>query len=294
VGGQAATETFGEGFEVDVLHAGGQLRPDIVNELDLARYGLPATRSEPLISLLPDGRELRLTADTDGETLASIGALSKKDAERWPDFIAFMREATGFLDEAYRTPMPRLPHVSWKEGAPLARLALKLRGFGARDMFRVIRALPMSALELTEEWFESDSVRAALGAVAVHGSTLGPMSAGSGYTLMHNWLNRGGPGHKRIEGGVGRIADALAAALKARGGQLRTLAEVKTILQDDHRVRGVKLASGEEIAAPAVVSGADPRATRCSISSARRSCRPSSSGIRSRSRCAARLPRCIC
>ena len=33
----------------------------------------------------------------------------------------------------------------------------------------MIRALPMSALELTEEWFESEQVRAAIGAVAVHG-----------------------------------------------------------------------------------------------------------------------------
>src|SRR6185312_15115835 len=140
--------------------------------------------------------------------------------------VAFMNEATGFLDAAYRTPMPRLPHVSFSEGMPLAQLGLRLRRLGSRNMFRFIRALPMSALELTEEWFESDAVRAAVGAVAVHGATIGPMSAGSGYTLMHNWLNRGGPGHARVEGGTGRIADALVAALTARGGQLRTGADV--------------------------------------------------------------------
>jgi phytoene dehydrogenase-like protein len=260
-GGQAATETLREGFTVDALHAGGQLRPDIVSDLDLARHGLPASTSEPLISLLPDGKQLRLTAEDDAQTLASISAVSRKDAERWPEFVSFMNDAAGFLDAAYRTPMPRLPHVSLSEGAPLAKLALKLRGLGPRDMFRVIRMLPMSALELTEEWFESDAMRAAIGAVAIHGSTLGPMSAGSGYTLMHNWLNRGGPGHKRVEGGVGRIADALVAALTARGGQVRTSAEVKTILQDDLRVRGVQLTGGEEIVASIVISGADPRHT---------------------------------
>lgn len=104
-------------------------------------------------------------------------------------------------------------------------------------------------------------MRAAIGAVAIHGSTLGPMSAGSGYTLMHNWLNRGGPGHKRVEGGVGGIADALVATLKARGGQLRTAADVKAIIHEDQRATGVRLASGEEIAAPTVISGADPRHT---------------------------------
>jgi phytoene dehydrogenase-like protein len=260
-GGQAATETLREGFRIDALHAGGQLRPDIVSDLDLARHGLPASTSDPLTSLLPDGRQLRLSANADAESLASIGAVSRRDADRWPAFVAFMNEAAAFLDAAYRTPMPRLPHVSLSEGLPLAQLGMKLRSLGPRDMFRVIRMLPMSALEVTEEWFESEAMRAAIGAVAIHGSTLGPMSAGSGYTLMHNWLNRGGPGHKRVEGGVGRIADALLAALTAKGGQLRTSAEVRTILQEDHRVGGVQLTSGEEIAAPIVISGADPRHT---------------------------------
>jgi phytoene dehydrogenase-like protein len=261
VGGQAATESFGDGFKVDALHAGGQLRPDIVDDLDLTRHGLPASVSEPLISFLPDGRRLRLSADADEEALASIRAISARDAEKWPEFVAFMNQAAGFLDAAYRTPMPRLPHVSLSEGMPLAQLGLKLRQLGARDMFRVIRMLPMSALELTEEWFESDAVRAAIGSVAVHGATLGPMSAGSGYTLMHNWLNRGGPGHARVEGGVGRIADALVAALTARGGEVRTGADVVSIVHDDQRASGVRLAGGEEIIAPTILSAADPRHT---------------------------------
>src|SRR6185295_2202975 len=116
--------------------------------------------------ILPDGRQLRLSAESDAETLASIRAISARDAERWPEFVVFMNQAAGFLEAAYRTPMPRLPHVSMSEGMPLAQLGLKLRGLGARDMFRVIRMLPMSALELTEEWFESDAMRGAIGAVA--------------------------------------------------------------------------------------------------------------------------------
>jgi phytoene dehydrogenase-like protein len=147
------------------------------------------------------------------------------------------------------------------DGLPLAKLALKLRRLGPKDMFRVIRAMPMSALELTEEWFESDEVRAAVATVAVHGVTLGPMSAGTGYTLMHNWLNRGGPGHRRVEGGVGRIADALVAALKAHGGEIRLSAGVTTVLVEDSRVRGMRLADGEEIFAPLAISAADPRHT---------------------------------
>lgn len=257
-GGQAVTEPLGSGFGVDALHAGGQLRPDIIKDLGVS---VPLTTSEPLVSLLPGGQQLRLTADADERTIGSIARLSKQDAARWPDFVAFMQEAAGFLDAAYRTPMPRLPHVSLSEGLPLAKLALTLRRLGPRDMFRVIRALPMSALELTEEWFETDAVRAAVSAVAVHGATLGPMSAGSGYTLMHNWLNRGGLGHRRVEGGIGRLAEALVTALEARGGEIRLSTDVKGILVDNMAVRGVRLAGGEVIAGSMVVSAADPRHT---------------------------------
>jgi phytoene dehydrogenase-like protein len=260
-GGQAVSEPFFDGQQVDTLHAGGQLRPDIVNDLNLAQHGLPAAVTEPLISILPNGRELRLTADADQQTLASIGNFSKRDAERWPAFVAFMNQAAAFLDEVYRTPMPRLKTLGLAGGLPLAKLGLKLRRLKKKDMFGVIRAIPMSALELTEEWFESDQVRAAIAAVAIHGSTLGPMSAGTGYTLMHNWLNRGGLGHRRVQGGVGRIADALAAALKASGGEIRLSAGVQTVLVDDSRIRGVRLTSGEEIVAPSAISAADPRHT---------------------------------
>ena len=261
-GGQAVSEPFFDGQHVDTLHAGGQLRPDIVNDLDLAQHGLPAAVSERLISVLPDGRELRLTADaSDRETLASIARFSKRDAEHWPSFVAFMTQAAAFLDEVHRTPMPRLKDLGLADGLPLAKLGLKLRRLKKKDMFGVIRAIPMSALELTEEWFESDEVRAGIAAVAIHGSTLGPMSAGTGYTLMHNWLNRGGLGHRRVNGGVGRIADTLAASLKARGGEIRLSAGVQTVLVDDSRVRGVRLDGGQELLAANVVSAADPRHT---------------------------------
>jgi phytoene dehydrogenase-like protein len=90
---------------------------------------------------------------------------------------------------------------------------------------------------------------------------MGSMSAGGGYTLLLNWLNRGGPAHRHLAGGTQRIADALASAFKAGGGELRTGAAVAQILVDKQQVRGVRLATGEEVLANTVVSGADPRHT---------------------------------
>jgi phytoene dehydrogenase-like protein len=265
-GGQLADASFGPGFEVPALHAGGSLRPDIVRDLDLARHGLADAGSSDnpaYVSALPDGGTLRLTAGgRDPLTIDSIRKLSANDAARWPEFVAFMNSAAGFLDAAYRTPMPRLPKVAWmSEGLPLASLALRLRRLGRKDMFRVIRSLSMSAQELTEEWFEAEPLQAAIGAVAIHGVTAGSMSAGGGCALIHNWLNRGGLAHRRNGGGPQQISDALVAALKSRGGQLRTAAGVARILVDRQQVTGVRLASGEEIAGQVVLSAADPRHT---------------------------------
>ncbi|MFL6592049.1 MAG: phytoene desaturase family protein [Luteimonas sp.] len=241
------------------LHAGGQLRPDIVRDLDLARHGLVAGTPAPYVSLLPEGRRLQLSTANESATRESIRQFSANDAQRWPEFVAFMDRAAAFLDAAYRTPMPRLPHVGLAEGLPLAKLAWTLRRFGGKDMFRVIRMMSMSTVEFTEEWFESEEVKAAIAAVGVHGFTLGAMSAGTGFTLMHNWLNRGGLAHR--EGGTERITASLVAALHARGGELRTSSGVQAILVERSRATGVRLNNGQEVGASTVLSAADPRRT---------------------------------
>lgn len=264
-GGQLAPNTFAPGFLVPALHASARLRPDIVRDLDLARHGLvveePAVA--PYLSILPGGEFLRLTTSgRDPETLSSIRRLSARDAERWPEFVAFMDAAAGFLDAVYRTPMPRMSRSALRsEGRPLASLLLKLRRLGRRDMFGVMRSFTMTAREFTEGWFESEPLRAALGALAVHGVTLGPFSAGTGFTLIHNWLNRDGLAHRGRPGEATRIVEALVACLRAHGGELRTSTAVTQIVADCQQVKGVRLATGEDIPATTVLSAADPRHT---------------------------------
>jgi phytoene dehydrogenase-like protein len=249
------------------LHPAGLLRPDIVGELDLARHGLPATAGKaavpPFVSLLPGGERLQLSSNPgDAATLEAIRRHSPRDAARWPEFLGFLDTAAGFLDAAYRTPMPRMVRDQLRANAmPLAALAWKLRRLGGKDMFRVIRSLSMSAQELTDDWFEAEPLKAAIGALAIHGHTLGSMSAGTGYTLIHNWLNRGGLAHRTAEGDPSRLVGALVAALQAAGGQLRTSAPVAQILVDKQQVHGVRLEGGEEVGASVVLSALDPRRT---------------------------------
>lgn len=252
VGGSVVTESFGENFTVDSVQTGGSLRPDIIKDLKLS---LPTVTQKPdFISLQPDGNHLILNEE-------SIKRFSEKDASRWNEFVHFMDKAASILDAAYATIMPRLPkNMSLRDGYGLLELGLELRLAGKKDMLNFIRALPMSAQELVEEYFESEIVRAAIASVAIHNSTLGPMSAGTGYTLIHNWLNRCGLAHVNV-GKAGDITNALANAVKSFGGEIRTDAEVAKIKIENQIAKGVVLSSGEEISADIVLSSADPKHT---------------------------------
>ena len=264
VGGSVITEGFAPGFEADAIWTGGNLRPGIIQDLRLA---LPtAAKRPPFISLLAAGGVDHLVIDPDpGKAAESIRRFSAKDAARWPGFIGFMNAAAAFLDEAYATIMPRLPRgMSVQEGLGLAELGIDLRLMGRNDMLNVIRMLPMTVVELLEEWFESQELKAALASVAIHGLTLGPMSAGTGFTLLHNWLNRGGLAHVNV-GKAGAITQALAEAVTGFGGQVRVEAEVERIQIDTYTCRGVVLQGGEEIRAQAVISGLDPKRTFLSL-----------------------------
>jgi len=252
VGGSVVTESFSEGFTVDAVWTGGTLRPDIVKDLKLP---LSEVKEKPaFISLQPDGNHLTLDAE-------SIKRISGKDAARFPEFVRFMDKAASILDTAYATIMPRLPlNFNIREGYGLMELGLELKLAGRKDMLNFIRALPMTAQELLDEYFESDVVKAAIASVGIHGFTLGPMGAGTGYTLIHNWLNRGGLANVNV-GKAGEITQALANAVKSFGGEIRTEAEVKSIQVDKYTCTGVVLANGEEIKADMVLSSADPKHT---------------------------------
>lgn len=255
VGGSVVAESFGDNFSVDSLHTGGTLRPDIIKDLKLASHGLSVDSApQPFITLLADGSHLTLDAE-------SIKRISEKDAARFPEFVRFMNKAAQILDKTYSTIMPRLPmNFGVKEGFGLMQWGLTLKLAGRKDMLNFIRALPMTAQELVEEYFESETVKAAICAVAIHSSTLGPMSAGTGYTLIHNWLNRGGLSHKNV-GKAGEITSALAKAVKAFGGEIRTEAEVTSIRVEGQVAKGVVLANGEEISANVILSSTDPKHT---------------------------------
>lgn len=265
VGGAAATEEVFSGFKVDTgAHRVGGLSQRVVSDLGLAGHGLEILAADPSVfTPVEDGRPLTLWCDP-RKTAEGIREISKADADAWVPFTELIGKATGFLEALWHTTPPDVTGSNLGDLWSSAKLGKRLRGLGKKDMVEVIRILPMSIYELMDEWFESDLVKGTLAASAIGGLCQGPMGGGTVYMLLHHHVGAGAgvmrPTH-RVRGGIGRLSDALVAACKKNGGEVRTGVGVQRILVEDGTARGVVLADGTEIRSQRVVSSVDPRRT---------------------------------
>ncbi|HMD98510.1 MAG TPA: NAD(P)/FAD-dependent oxidoreductase [Terriglobia bacterium] len=267
VGGAAITDEFHPGFKCSTLaHTAGPLAPVIVRDMQLERHGLEMIR--PGVRVFapsldgPDGGALLLYDDA-ARSAESIAKFSKKDAEKFPEFQQTLASIAAVLGRVMAETPPSIDDPSARDLWRLLRTGKALRGLGQKDMYRLLRWGPMAVADLVGEWFETELLRATIAARGIFGAFLGPWSAGSSALLLMRAAADPHPAGSAscAKGGMGALTQAMAAAAVAAGARIRTDAAVSQIVVKDGRVAGVVLASGEETAAPTVISGADPRRT---------------------------------
>ncbi|HJY79391.1 MAG TPA: NAD(P)/FAD-dependent oxidoreductase [Burkholderiales bacterium] len=222
----------------------GWVPSQIVAELGLA---LEVEAPDPwAVALLPDGAKLELWRDI-GRSSQSIRHYSERDAQKWPGFCRRMAALARLFEQLYlEAPTDPLN----------LRFALGVRGLGREGMVDLMRLLPMPVTELLDDWFECDALKGALAAMGILNIQQGPRSGGTAFRFLHHHV--GSP-----EGVFRPPRTELSTRLRqlARLGLYFKAAETKKILTKAGRARGVLLGDGEEIEAPIVVSGADPRRT---------------------------------
>ncbi len=251
VGGACTLEEPWEGFTMSpCAYVVSLLRPEIIRDLELHRYGFEAYVKDPQMFVpFLDGNYLFFRSSTE-QTVEGIRRLSPHDAEAYPRFLRFFDRASEIL-----TP------VLLEEPPSIADLAARFRG----EDEEIYRWLMFGTLhDLLAAYFESDYLRAAFAGQGVIGSFLGPKTPGSVYVMWHHMFGevngeKGMWGY--VRGGMGRISFALAASAKAHGAEIRTTAPVARILTHNGRAEGVRLEDGQEYRARAVLSNADPKRT---------------------------------
>jgi phytoene dehydrogenase-like protein len=262
-GGTNVTEEFHPGFRATSCRdEPGWLPSTVVDDLGLARHGLTVVPAPGgLVGVTPDGPALATYPDI-GRTVDGLRQVSAADAERWGDFCAFTGRVAGFLQATYAARPPRVQSRSLADLFALGGLGRRLRGYGRTEMMEILRAVPMPISDVGEEWFTHPALRALLAVQGTRDVLHGPFSGGTALVFMHQQVGRpvGAIGVTATpRGGGTALVEAVLAAARSSGTELRLGAEVSGVIVKEGRARGVVLQTGEEVLAANVLSTADPQ-----------------------------------
>ncbi len=267
VGGVAATREFAPGFRASVAHLLYLLDKDISKNLALESHGLRMARSSlKTIALAEDGNHITISAeDVDG------GGLSSEDKAAYREYRRFMTKFAAVIGGLHNRIPPRITYQR-NDMIALGKLALNIRMLGRDDMRELLRIGAINIYDVLKENFDHPLLKGALSLDAVLGTNSGPRSNNSVFTALHRMSgnNGGAAGNVSIPlGGMGAVTEALAAAARKAGAEIRTGSPVSNILLNGDRIKGVQLANGANIAASVVISNADPKTTMLSLLGAR-------------------------
>ena len=265
VGGAATTERpWGPEFSVSALsYVVSLMPPQLTRDLKLEQFGYEVYPQEGYFMPRSDGDALVMGGKTPAERKAEVARYSKRDADalaKWDEWIGALGAVMAPL---LLQPAPAVGSRRPQDLAAQAGIGWKLRNLGVRGVADITRLMTMSISDLLDDWFESEQVKAMLAVSGVIGTWAGPAEPGTAYVMLHHHIGDLGDGQVGqwgfARGGMGAVANALAASARSFGAEVRTGASVARILTRGGRATGVCLNDGEELSADIVVTATHPK-----------------------------------
>ena len=266
VGGCCVTEEIAPGCRVSTTsYIASMLRPEVISELRLAEHGLRMIPCDPAIQVpFPDGHIVPWWADRE-RARDEFSKISAKDAARFVQVDDQLKKLARYLQPFFLEPPPEIDTSSFKGWSDLFRAGKRFRGISNREIAQLVSFLTGSLGEFLDQNYESEKMKTMFLANNVYGKHGGPYQPGTAIGLLFHLLSggehelQGFYGH--VMGGMGSITQALAAAGKKLGAEIRTAASVAHIDVRDGRARFVVLDDGTELRGRIVLSNADPKRT---------------------------------
>jgi phytoene dehydrogenase-like protein len=264
LGGAAVTEEIIPGFLFsECSYVVSLLRPEIIRELDLPRFGLEILPLDGTFTPMPSGNYLWRMNDH-ARTQREIRRHSRVDAEAYDEFSKMMTPMCRFVKPILSMIPPDPTTLNPRDLKQLHFLIQRFRSLSSDERYTLIQLMTMSAVDFLDQWFETDVLKATMAASGIIGTLLGIRSPGTAYVLLHHYMGEIDGAFRSwgfSRGGTGAISNAIAAAAREAGVEIRTQAGVDKILVKNGRAIGVVLKSGEEISAAVVSSSVDPHLT---------------------------------
>ncbi len=264
LGGAAVTEEIFPGFKFSVCsYVVSLLRPEIIRDLSLPRHGLEILPLDGTFTPMPDGDHLWRVNDH-AKTRREIARHSRLDADAYEEFGKAMVQMCHFVKPILGMVPPDPTSLDPRGLLKLLFLGRRFQKLSSYDKYNQVQLMTMSAADFLDQWFETDVLKATMSASGIIGTFLGVRSPGTAYVLLHHYMGEIDGAFRAwgfARGGTGAISNAIGAAAREAGVEIRTKAGVARILVKDGRAKGVVLQSGDEIAADVVSSSVDPRHT---------------------------------
>src|SRR6266404_1423434 len=266
VGGCCVTEQIAPGCLASTTsYIASMLRPNVISDLHLADHGLRMVPCDPALQVpFPDGSLVSWWSNRD-RIVEELRTISMKDAETFVRVDDRLKKLARYLQPFFLEP-PLEPGIQSVDGwSDLFRAGKRFRGISTAEISQLVSFLTGSLGDFLDRNYESEKVKTLFLANNVYGKHGGPYQPGSALGLLFHLLSggeheqQGFYGH--VMGGMGSITNAMAAAARGFGAEIRTSAPVRQIDSRDGRVRSVVLEDGTEIRARVVLSNADPKRT---------------------------------
>ncbi len=264
LGGAAVTEEIYPGFKFSVAsYVVSLLRPEIIRDLDLPRHGMELLPLDGTLTPMPNGDYLWRVNDH-YKTRREIARHSRVDAEAYDEYGKAMIEMGRFAKPILGMTPPDPTSLDPRGLLELLSIGRRFRGMRHHDRVNQVQLLTMSAVDFLDQWFETDVLKATMSASGIIGTFLGVRSPGTAYVLLHHYMGEIDGAFRSwglSRGGTGAVSNAIGAAARELGAEIRMEAPVARILTKDERATGVVLENGDEIAADVVISSVDPNLT---------------------------------
>ena len=266
VGGCCVTEEIAPGCRASTTsYIASMLRPEVIQDLRLAEYGLRMVPCDPAIQVpFRDGQVVSWWADRD-RAKAEFGKLSAKDGETFIRVDDQLKKLARYLQPFFLEPPPEIDTSSLSGWSDLFRAGKRFRGISSAEISQLVSFLTGSLGEFLDHNYESEKSKTMFLANNVYGKHGGPYQPGTAIGLLFHLLSggehelQGFYGH--VMGGMGAITQALAASGKKLGVEIRTSSAVAQVDIRNGAARGVILEDGREIRSRIVLSNADPKRT---------------------------------
>ncbi|HUE87409.1 MAG TPA: NAD(P)/FAD-dependent oxidoreductase [Vicinamibacterales bacterium] len=264
LGGAAVTEEVFPGFKFSVAsYVVSLLRPEIIRDLDLPRHGMELLPLDGTFTPMPNGDYLWRVNDH-YKTRREIARHSRLDAEAYDDYGKAMIEMGRFAKPILSMTPPDPTSLDPRGLLELLAIGKRFRAMRHHDRVNQIQLLTMSAVDFLDQWFETDVLKATMSASGIIGTFLGVRSPGTAYVLLHHYMGEIDGSFRSwglARGGTGGVSNAIGAAAREFGAEIRTEAPVARIRRKGASATGVVLENGDEISADVVVSSVDPHLT---------------------------------